>query len=317
MFAKIAIMIRTGLFGIPCSNDPVIHALKILPDFELAGIYYPEVSIVPAEHDFQGIPYFRTFGELVERSEVIIFSLREIIDPSYIAYALKNSKHILVDHICRISIDKLDHLFKLAAEANVVLRIRKKEKHNPALRVALDLVRNPFFIEIRKETRLEPDHGSHEGRLLKMLEGIDALLDFRTCNLRKINISEPLGLPGPPEAFHARLEYDNGCIASISANRFAQKEKLICRYYQTGEMITIDLTNHKVQTTRKLPGTGNLKEINHLVPAGDPHGTELLEFMKDLLSQNMQEDHKTLYRPSVLISRKVLHRFRDSAGMLH
>ncbi len=129
--------------------------------------------------------------------------------------------HCLMEKPLAARLDQADELVDLARRKGLVLQVGHIERFNPAFEAALPLVRNPKYIEAVRASPYSFRSTDIGVVLDLMIHDIELALALSHASVRRV---EALGLSvlgGHEDVANARIEFANGCIASLSACRVA------------------------------------------------------------------------------------------------
>jgi len=149
--------------------------------------------------------------------------------------------HVLVEKPMTSTVQQAQTLIDVAAANNAVLQVGHLERFNPALvGVEKDIVK-PLFIESH---RLAPfnKRGSDVNVVLDlMIHDIDIILHMVQSNVASIHASATAVISdGAADIANVRLEFENGCVANVTASRVSGKRERRMRVFQKESYIAID-----------------------------------------------------------------------------
>ena len=130
----------------------------------------------------------------------------------------------------------------LEKENNVVLQVGHLERFNNTYLKYLDYKDTPLFIE---SNRISPNkvRGTEVDVVLDlMIHDIDLLQDINKCNVKKINASGISVLTKDIDIANVRLEFENNCVANITASRISNKSERKMRIFQKNGYYSLDLS---------------------------------------------------------------------------
>lgn len=142
-------------------------------------------------------------------------------------------------------------LLKLREESHTVIHARKTARANPALEACFPMIVHPLHLEIRMmvpENRTG-NHGPDIDR--DLLKITDVILSICRSNVKKINA---LKQPGRFEALgfmSARVEFDNGSVASIIHSTLTGSRRFEADIYQKNMLLKADLQHKKLEISEK------------------------------------------------------------------
>jgi predicted dehydrogenase len=243
-------MQRIGVLGVGHFGKFHVKAVKDIPDYELAGFYdINEETSASVQKEFQ-IHRFPDYETMLANVDIVDIVVPTVSHYSCAIEALRRQKHVFIEKPVTHTIEDANGLLKLAEEASVKVQVGHIERFNPAFIAAQPYLKNPKFIEIH---RLQPftNRSTDVSVILNlMIHDIDIVLSTVHSNLKKISASGVQVLTDSIDMANARLEFDNGCVANITASRIAKSNVRRSRFFQKDMSVTIDFLNKKTEIIR-------------------------------------------------------------------
>ena len=145
----------------------------------------------------------------------------------------------------------LDEAFKLLSKKdNVKIQIGHVERFNPAFTGLKDFVINPLFIESHRLAQFNPRGTDVSVIQDLMIHDIDIILSLVKSPISVINANGVPILSNDIDIASARLQFENGCTANITASRISLKKMRKMRIFQKSAYISIDFLNNKSEVYR-------------------------------------------------------------------
>ncbi|MBL0309239.1 MAG: Gfo/Idh/MocA family oxidoreductase [Bacteroidetes bacterium] len=243
-------MVRIGVFGVGHLGKIHVKLLKEIPGYEIVGFYDPDDdNSSKAEEEF-GLTRFDSPKKLMASCDAI-----DIISPTITHYsiaqeAVKMSKHIFVEKPMTESLKDAKHLVKLVEEAGVKAMVGHVERFNPALLSVNKKLLQPVFIEVHRLAQFNPRGTDVSVVLDLMIHDIDIILSLVKANIKRISASGVAIVSKSPDIASARIEFDNGCVANVTASRISLKSMRKIRIFQPGAYVSMDFLAKKSEIIR-------------------------------------------------------------------
>jgi predicted dehydrogenase len=270
--------IKIGVLGAGHLGKIHIRLLKEITRFELVGIYdaNPEAAAA-AEKEF-GVRAFASIDELLELVEAV-----DIVTPTITHYecaskAIKRSKHIFIEKPVTNTIEEAKSLRGLSREANVHVQVGHVERFNPAFLAARDYCSQPMFIETHRLAQFNPRGTDVSVVLDLMIHDIDIILSVVKSNIKRISASGVAVVSESPDIANARIEFDNGCVANLTASRISMKNMRKSRFFQKDAYISVDFLDKKVDVIRLKNVVGEADPLAVTIDLGKDKGTKQIYF---------------------------------------
>lgn len=244
-------MLKIGVLGAGHLGKIHIKCLQGLEDhFHLSGFYDPNTAVAEKVAKEFGIRAFHSLEELMEESDVL-----DIVTPTLnhfdcAAKAAKKVKHFFIEKPITETPEQAKALIKLAEEAGVKAQVGHVERFNPAFAAARNYIQNPLFIETHRLAEFNPRGTDVPVVLDLMIHDIDIVLSVVGSNVRKISASGVGVVSDSPDIANARLEFDNGCVANLTASRISLKNMRKTRIFQRDAYITVDFLEKTSEVIR-------------------------------------------------------------------
>ena len=189
---------------------------------------------------------------------------------------------VLVEKPVAASLRDADALVAAAARGGALLAVGHTERYNPAVAVARRLIAAPRFIEVHRLAQF-PGRGLDVDVVFDlMIHDLDLLLDLGGASPTAI---EAVGVPVLSERVdiaNARIRFDNGCIANLTASRISRERVRKLRFFQKDALVAVDCAAQQVDAWRVVRRAGAAPAIEGgalEVPPGEPLALELADFV--------------------------------------
>jgi predicted dehydrogenase len=159
---------------------------------------------------------------------------------------------VLVEKPFTTTLEEADELIQLAESKGLILQVGHLERFNGALSALEGIVQNPLFIESQ---RLGPFSGRGtdvDVVLDMMVHDIDIILSLVNSKVRECRA---IGIPILTSYFdiaNARIEFENGCAANLTASRVSREKIRRTRIFQRDGTLSIDYLSQKVSSSKKI-----------------------------------------------------------------
>jgi lipid-A-disaccharide synthase len=179
-------------------------------------------------------------------------------------FFLSNGVHVLIEKPITTTIEEADTLIALAKAHHLILQVGHLERFNNAVKAVEPALTDPRFIE---STRLAPYQcrGTDVNVILDlMIHDIDIIQSMVKSNIRHIAANGVTVLSDFIDIANARIEFENGCVANVTASRVSLKTERKLRLFQEQGYISMDLDNKVIASYKK--GEKNTKTgIPHII----------------------------------------------------
>jgi predicted dehydrogenase len=169
---------------------------------------------------------------------------------------LEAGVHVLVEKPVTETLAQAQALQALAERRRLTLQVGHLERFNPAFLAAREIVREPLFIESHRLAPFKPRGTDVAVTLDLMIHDIDLILDLVASPVAEVRASGTPVLTDEIDIGNARIEFENGCVANVTASRVSQKAMRKLRIFQPDAYVTVDTLTHRLTVARREPGSG-------------------------------------------------------------
>lgn len=271
-------MVKIGVLGAGHLGKIHIRLIKEIASFELVGFYDPDDEMAnQVEQEFK-VKRFFSIEHLIQESDAI-----DIVTPTITHYdcaskALKQSKHVFIEKPVTTTIEEAKSLLVLAEEAKVKVQVGHVERFNPAFLAAKQYCAQPMFIEAHRLAQFNPRGTDVSVVLDLMIHDIDIVMSQVKSNIKKISASGVAVVSDTPDIANARIEFDNGCVANLTASRISMKNMRKMRFFQKDAYISIDFLDKDVQVVRLKKVKGKADPLSITIDLGGDKGQKNIYF---------------------------------------
>ena len=256
-----------------------LKLIREIENYELVGIYDPNPENAAfAEKEFD-TKAFDSIEDLIDEVDVV-----DIVTPTLSHYdcavaALRKSRHIFIEKPITNTIEEAAKLIKLAEEAQVKVQVGHVERYNPAFQAARDSIGDVMFIEGHRLAQFNPRGNDVSVVLDLMIHDLDIVLSTVKANIKSISASGVAVVSDTPDIANARIEFDNGCVANLTASRISIKNMRKIRFFQKDAYISVDFFEKEAEVIRMKSVEGEIDPLSITMDLGDK-GVKQIYFEK-------------------------------------
>lgn len=243
-------MLKIGVLGAGHLGKIHIKCIKDIPQYNLIGFYDPdEQNAAMVEKDF-GIKAYSSIEALIEDVDVVDIVTPTVSHFDCASEALKKSRHVFIEKPIVTTPAEARQLIGIAEEANIKVQVGHVERFNPAFLAAKPYFDQPMFIEAHRLAQFNPRGTDVPVILDLMIHDIDIVLSVVKSDVKKISASGVPIVSDTPDIANARLEFDNGCVANLTASRISMKNMRKARFFQKDAYLAVDFLDKEVEIIR-------------------------------------------------------------------
>ena len=243
-------MLNVGVLGAGHLGKIHLRLLNESQKYNLVGFYDPDVingKKVAAEF---GYTFFDNINKLIDAVDVV-----DIVTPTLSHFdcakkAMEKGKHVFIEKPITNTLQEAEELLLLEKKHQVKGQVGHVERFNPAFMAVKENINNPMFIETHRLAEFNPRGTDVPVVLDLMIHDIDAILSVVKSEVKQINASGVSVISNSPDIANARIEFENGCVANLTASRISLKNMRKSRFFQKDAYISVDFLEKKVEVVK-------------------------------------------------------------------
>jgi len=243
-------MLKAGVLGAGHLGKIHLRLLNQSEKYELVGFYDPdETNAKKVEAEF-GYKYFNSVEELIDAVDMV-----DIVTPTLSHYdcaklAIAKGKHIFLEKPITNTVEEAEEIRTLLASNNVKGQVGHVERFNPAFIAVKKMINTPMFIETHRLAEFNPRGTDVPVVLDLMIHDIDIILSVVNSKVKNISASGVSVISDTPDIANARIEFENGCVANLTASRISLKNMRKTRFFQKDAYISVDFLEKKCEVVK-------------------------------------------------------------------
>jgi predicted dehydrogenase len=294
--------LKAGVLGAGHLGKIHLKLLQQSEKYELAGFYDPDESNGKKVESEFGYKFFNSIEALIDAVDVV-----DIVTPtlSHFTCAIKaitKGKHVFIEKPITNTVEEAEQIRLLVSESNLRGQVGHVERFNPAFKAVKKDIQSPMFIETHRLAEFNPRGTDVPVVLDLMIHDIDIILSVVKSPVKNITASGVSVISETPDIANARIEFENGCVANLTASRISMKNMRKSRFFQKDAYISVDFLEKQVEVVKmkeapKTPGDfdmvlqnaeGVKKQIYFENPEIEPNNAILdeLESFADAINNN-------------------------------
>lgn len=243
-------MLKVGVLGAGHLGKIHLRLLQQSDKYELVGFYDENQENAEKIAREFGYKNFHTIATLIHAVDVI-----DIVTPTLSHYkcarvAIKSGKHIFIEKPISNTVEEAEEIIALANEFGVKGQVGHVERFNPAFKAVRDMIETPMFIETHRLAEFNPRGTDVPVVLDLMIHDIDVILSVVKSPVKHINASGVSVISDTPDIANARIEFENGCVANLTASRISLKNMRKSRFFQKDAYISVDFLEKKCEVVK-------------------------------------------------------------------
>lgn len=297
--------LKIGVFGAGHLGKIHMQQWREVEGIELIGFFDPnDENAATAIAQYQ-VPRYDDMEQLIADADALDIVSTTTTHYDIAKQCLLNGKHIFIEKPLANTLEEGSELVQLVKEANVKCQVGHVERYNPAYRALEDELLQPMFIEAHRLAQFNPRGTDVSVILDLMVHDIDIIMHLVKSPVKRISASGVSVISETADIVNARIEFDNGCVANLTASRISLKKMRKMRLFQRDAYIGIDFLEKKTEVIRLKDGVENGGPLDFPIdmPSGDKKLISVQ--MPDVVPSNAIREELTSFAASILEDKPV------------
>jgi predicted dehydrogenase len=267
--------VKIGLLGVGHLGKFHLNCIGLCDNLELVGFYEPNEENAQKAIE-KGAKRFTDLDELLQLVDAV-----DIVTPTFAHFemahkAISLGKHVFIEKPLTETVEQAETLLYLAKAKNVKVQVGHVERFNPAMLAIKDVPLIPMFIEAHRLAVFNPRGTDVSVVLDLMIHDLDIVLSLVKSKVKQINASGVSIVSSTPDIANARIEFENGCVANITASRISMKNMRKIRVFQHDAYVSLDFMEKNAQVIRLYQDDLSNAPSENLIPIETYNGTKHL-----------------------------------------
>ncbi|SHM68818.1 Gfo/Idh/MocA family protein [Polaribacter sp. KT 15] len=243
-------MLKAGVLGAGHLGKIHLRLLQQSDKYELVGFFDPFKENAEKVAKEFGYKLFDSIEDLIKAVDVV-----DIVTPTLSHFecaklAIENGRHIFIEKPITKTVVEAEAIKTLASQFHVKGQVGHVERFNPAFTAVKDKIDTPMFIEAHRLAEFNPRGTDVPVVLDLMIHDIDIILSVIDSKVKNVNASGISVISETPDIANARIEFENGCVANLTASRISMKNMRKTRFFQKDAYISVDFLEKKSEIVR-------------------------------------------------------------------
>ncbi len=232
--------VRVAVIGVGHLGSIQARLYKQISEAGLVGIYDIDQEKAHALARELDVKAYKSLDELWPEVDAV-----NVVTPTTTHYqiakeALNNGKHVFIEKPVTEKTFQAEELRELAKEKGLTIQVGHIERFNPAVLALADVSITPIFIEAHRLAMFNPRGTDVAVVLDLMIHDIDLILHFVQSSPTRISANGVGVVSDTIDIANARIEFQNGCVANLTASRISAKKMRKMRIFQRDAYISMD-----------------------------------------------------------------------------
>ena len=254
-------MLKVGVLGAGHLGKIHLRLLQESKKYELIGFYDPsEENAKKVALEF-GYTSFSSIASLIEAVDVV-----DIVTPTLSHFdcakqSIEKGRHIFIEKPITKTVLEAEAIKTLASQYHVQGQVGHVERFNPSFTAVKEMIDNPMFIESHRLAEFNPRGTDVPVVLDLMIHDIDIILSVINSKVKTVHASGVAVISDTPDIANARIEFENGCVANLTASRISMKNMRKTRFFQKDAYISVNFLSKESEVVKMIEVPENPDEF--------------------------------------------------------
>jgi len=242
--------LKTAIVGVGALGRHHLRWLSQLENSELVGLYDVDAEKAKSFATEYNVISFETIEQLAENAEAVSIVVPTTVHYEIASKLIQRGIHCLIEKPVTLNFEQAQKLQQLALENNVKVTVGQIERFNPAVSALSGYDINPTFVEAHRLAAFDPRGTDVAVVLDLMIHDIDLVLSFVKSKIKDIQASGVAVVSDQIDIANARITFQNGAVANLTASRISLKPMRKIRLFQKSGYFSLDLSTKQADIYR-------------------------------------------------------------------
>ncbi len=279
--------LKTAVIGVGYLGKFHADKYAALDNCKLVAVVDANAEVAKEIADKHNVEALTDYKSLLGKVDAVSIAAPTTLHHNIARDFLEHGAHVLIEKPITTTVDEADDLIELALSNDLLIQVGHLERFNAAILDLSDTLETPTFIESHRLAPFNPRATDVNVVLDLMIHDIDIILDIVDSEIKEMRVSGTPVLTASTDIANARLEFDNGCVANVTASRVSAKTERKMRIFQHNAYISIDFHNrvlnvYKKGTKEMHPGIPEIISEESTYENNDALNLEIIAFLDSI-----------------------------------
>jgi len=244
-------MLKVGIVGVGQFGQNHARILSESDRCEFVGLYDKRPKRAKEIAEKIGAKAFDNFDALIADCDALVIVVTTISHFDLAKKALEKGIHVFIEKPITETLKQAEELLEIAGKDNLKIQVGHIERFNPIVAEMEDKIKDPIFMECHRIAPFTPRGTDIPVVLELMIHDIDLILAFCKSEVKQISASGSGVMTKSIDIANARIEFEDGGVANITASRISMKRSRKLRIFQKDAYFSFDFQHKKVTHIKK------------------------------------------------------------------
>jgi predicted dehydrogenase len=245
--------LRCGVIGVGSLGFHHARILAGMTDVEMVGIFDSDAARRSEVAERLDVRAWDSPGGLLGSADAVVIAVPTSAHEEVACAAIGQGVHVLIEKPIAPTLEAADRIVAAADAAGVLVQIGHVERFNAALRACEPYLEEPLFVESHRLATFNPRGTDVAVVLDLMIHDLDLVLSLAKQPVRSLAAVGVPVLTSSVDIANARLEFEGGGVANLTASRISLERMRKIRFFQRSGYISLDLAAGRGEYLRLKP----------------------------------------------------------------
>lgn len=249
-----------------------------MPSVKLVGVFDVNPQSAASVAEQYKCEAFTDIDALVDRVDAVTIATPTKFHLSVAEPLLKRGIACLIEKPLAPTSDEGKKIVAIAKEHNAIVQVGHIERFNPIVRAMSALNVRPQFIEVARISPMTFRSLDVGVVLDMMIHDIDIVLRLAGSPVKTVDAVGVSVIGDVEDICNARVTFENGCVANITASRLSLKTDRKLRIFSSEGYISIDYAAKTGMVVRRKDNLANVREAARKIQSGELKDPSLVKY---------------------------------------
>ncbi len=245
--------LNVGVIGTGHLGKLHIKMFRDIENCNLIGIHDSNTEQVKLAADKFSVKVFESLESLLDSVNAVSIAATTSAHYKLAKECLKAGKHLFIEKPITVTIQEAEEIVELSNSLKLNLQVGHIERFNPALVSMEKYINEPKFIQTDRLAQFNPRGTDVAVVLDLMIHDIDIILSLMKSKVKNIEANGVAVVSHNIDIANARIQFENGAVANVTASRISQKKMRKMRIFQRDSYVALDFVTGVSEVYRLLP----------------------------------------------------------------
>jgi predicted dehydrogenase len=243
--------IRVGVVGVGYLGQFHAEKYSVLSDVELVGVADSNQDLAKKIAEKLNTRAFAEPLEFIGRVDAVSIVVPTVMHHRIAKLFIQKDVHVLVEKPLTATLEQADDLITLAAKKGVIIQVGHIERFNPAVTAVRPMIKAPRYMIAERSSPFTIRCTDVSVVLDLMIHDLDIVMSLAGAAPKEVSAAGAAVITSEIDMATARIVFDNGCVADVSASRVSDEKKRILRIFDGENVYLSDYQTQHAYVSKK------------------------------------------------------------------